>query len=45
VGQLVRGNGTFDLGRGPGASYAFVVTISDFGADVVEADRASLLRE
>ena len=38
VGEFVRGNNTFDLRRGAGASYTFVVNISDHGADIAEAD-------
>ena len=37
VGEFLRGNDTFELRRGPGAPYSFVVNISDHGADVVEA--------
>ena len=38
VGEFLRGNNTFELRRGAGAAYTFVVNISDYGADVAEAD-------
>ena len=38
VGEFLRGNDTFELRRGAGAAYTFVVNISDHGADVAEAD-------
>ena len=38
VGEFLRGNGTFELRRGAGAAYTFVVDISEHGADVAEAD-------
>jgi len=38
VGEFLRGNHTFELRRGAGAAYAFVVDISDHGADIAEAD-------
>jgi hypothetical protein len=38
VGEFLRGNNTFELRRGAGAAYAFVVNISDYGAEVAEAD-------
>ena len=38
VGEFVRGNNTFELRRGAGAAYTFVVNISDHGAEVAEAD-------
>ena len=37
AGEFLRGNDTFELRRGPGAAYTFVVNISDHGADVAEA--------
>ena len=37
AGEFLRGNGTFELRRGAGAAYTFVVNISDHGADIVEA--------
>jgi hypothetical protein len=44
VGEFLRGNDTFELDRGAGAAYTFVVTISDRGADVAEADGQPVLR-
>ena len=38
VGEFLRGNDTFELTRGAGAAYTFIVTISDYGAEVTEAD-------
>jgi hypothetical protein len=38
VGEFLRGNDTFDLRRGAGAAYTFVVNISDHGAEIAEAD-------
>lgn len=38
VGEFVRGNNTFELRRGAGVAYTFVVNISDHGAEVAEAD-------
>jgi hypothetical protein len=38
VGEFLRGNGTFQLRRGAGAAYTFIVNVSDHGADVAEAD-------
>ena len=38
VGEFLRGNDTFELRRGAGAAYTFVVDISDYGADIAEAD-------
>jgi len=43
VGEFVRGNDTFELRRGAGAAYTFVVNISDHGADVAEADGHAVL--
>jgi len=43
VGEFVRGNDTFELRRGAGAAYTFVVNISDYGADVAEADGRTVL--
>jgi hypothetical protein len=43
VGEFVRGNNTFELRRGAGAAYTFVVNISDHGADVAEADGHAVL--
>jgi hypothetical protein len=43
VGEFLRGNNTFELRRGAGAAYTFVVTISDYGADVAEADGHAVL--
>ena len=44
VGEFLRGNDTFELRRGAGAAYTFVVNISDYGADVAEADGHTVLR-
>jgi hypothetical protein len=38
VGEFMRGNNTFALRRGAGAAYTFVVNVSDYGAEVAEAD-------
>ena len=38
VGEFLRGNDTFELRRGAGAAYTFVINISEHGADVAEAD-------
>ena len=38
VGEFLRGNNTFELRRGAGASYTFVVNISDHGAEIAEAE-------
>jgi hypothetical protein len=38
VGEFLRGHHTFELRRGAGAAYTFVVNISDHGADIGEAD-------
>jgi hypothetical protein len=38
VGEFLRGNDTFELRRGAGAAYTFVVNISDHGADVAAAE-------
>jgi hypothetical protein len=38
AGEFLRGHGTFELRRGAGAAYTFVVNISDHGAEVAEAD-------
>ena len=38
AGEFLRGNNTFELRRGAGASYTFVVNISDHGAEIAEAD-------
>ena len=38
VGEFLRGHHTFELRRGAGAAYTFVVNISDHGADITEAD-------
>ena len=38
AGELLRGNNTFELRRGAGAAYTFVVNISDHGAEIAEAD-------
>ena len=38
AGEFLRGNDTFELRRGNGAAYAFVVNISDHGADVAEVN-------
>ncbi len=38
VGEFLRGNNTFELRRGAGAAYTFIVNISDYGAAVAEAD-------
>ena len=43
VGEFVRGNNTFELRRGAGAAYTFVVNISDHGAEVAEADGHAVL--
>ena len=43
VGEFLRGNNTFELRRGAGAAYTFVVNISDHGAAVVEADGHAVL--
>jgi hypothetical protein len=43
VGEFLRGNNTFELRRGAGAAYTFVVNISDYGADVAEADGYAIL--
>jgi hypothetical protein len=44
AGEFLRGNDTFDLRRGAGAAYTFVVNISDHGADVAEGDGHTALR-
>ena len=44
VGEFLRGNDTFELRRGAGAAYTFVVNISDHGADVAEADGRAVLQ-
>jgi hypothetical protein len=38
VGEFLRGNGTFELRRGAGAAYTFIVDISEHGADIARAD-------
>jgi hypothetical protein len=38
VGEFLRGNNTFELRRGAGAAYTFVVNISGYGADVTQVD-------
>ena len=38
AGEFLRGNGTFDLHRGAGAAYTFIVNVSEHGVDVAEAD-------
>jgi hypothetical protein len=43
VGEFLRGNNTFELRRGAGAAYTFIVNISDHGADVAEADGHAVL--
>ena len=43
VGEFLRGSDTFELRRGAGAAYTFVVNISDHGADVAEADGHAVL--
>jgi len=44
VGEFLRGNETFELRRGTGAAYTFVVNISDYGADVAEVDGQAVPR-
>ena len=44
VGEFLRGNDTFELRRGAGAAYTFVVDISDHGADVAEGDAHTVPR-
>ena len=43
AGEFLRGYGTFELRGGAGAGYAFVVNISDHGADIAQADGGALL--
>ena len=42
VGEFLRGNDTFELRRGAGAAYTFVVNISDHGADISAADERAV---
>ena len=42
TGEFLRGHGTFERRRGPGAAYAFVVDISEHGAEVTEAGGAGV---
>jgi hypothetical protein len=43
VGEFLRGNDTFELRRGAGAAYTFVVNISEHGAEVAEAGGSAVL--
>ena len=43
VGEFLRGSETFELRGGAAAAHTFVVNISDYGADVAEADGNAVL--